>query len=391
MTITVNTTPLVTGLSRHSHVALKEIARSMERLSTGSRVSRASDSPAGSMIAARMRADIAAHAQGARNIGDAISLLNVAESALSEISQIVLRMRELAAQASNGTYTAQDRANLNQEFSSLRDAIASISANTKFNDSALLNEVTLAVAGNTQKTLSFQLGPNAQDTASIELGEFAFRNARGNFTAHSTVNADTTTTVSHFKYDELYVGDVVTITANGKQAQVVLTDHENPDAAVGTRLPTNKARYSIVSSDAGSDLGLTLSMDRQPAFYVTGAAGETFTSSVTVHGGLLGRLPALDLSTSNFAQAAAKSLDFVLSNVTAGQSAYGAMTRRLEKAASMSQEVQLNAAAARSQIADTDYASESAALAKYVVLRDASAAMIAQATISPRMVLSLIR
>jgi flagellin len=338
-----------------------------------------------------MRADIAAQSQATRNISDGISLLSVAESALSEISSIVIRMRELAIQASNGTYSGIDRSNLDREFTSLRNAIFAISESTKFNNIALLNDVTLAIAGNSSVTKSVQLGVDAADTLTIELGEFSYRDARGNFSASSAVNNDGSTTVSHFKYDELYVGDTVTITANGKQAQVVLTDHEHPDAAVGTLLQTNTAMYSIVSSDAGADLGLTLSMDGQPAFYVTGAQGESVTSSVVVHGGLLGRLPTLSLLSENFARAAAKSLSYVLDNVTVGQSAYGALTRRLESSHSMSQEMILNNSSAKSRIADTDYAVESADLARSVVLRDSSAAMLAQATTKPELVLSLIR
>lgn len=113
------------------------MSRSLERLSSGLRVNRASDDAAGLSISENLLAQVRGGQQAARNIQDGISLVNVAEGALNEIHDILQRMNTLAVQASNGTNTSADRAALQAEFVALQAEIGNIVTNTTFNGTRL--------------------------------------------------------------------------------------------------------------------------------------------------------------------------------------------------------------------------------------------------------------
>ncbi|MGE5613332.1 MAG: flagellin [Bacillota bacterium] len=114
------------------------MTKSMEKLSSGKRINRAADDAAGLSISEKMRAQIRGLNQAARNAQDGISLIQTAEGALDEVSNMLVRLKELAVQKANGTYNNEDRSNLSLEMDSLGDEIDNIFANTKFNGSAVL-------------------------------------------------------------------------------------------------------------------------------------------------------------------------------------------------------------------------------------------------------------
>ena len=124
------------------------LAQSIERVSSGLRINRASDDPGGMAIAESLRSDIRVLRQGLRNLNDGISLTNVAEAGLNEQSDILIRMRELAAQSASGTITNAQRANLQLEFVQLRNEIDRIANATEFNGQTLLDGSLAAGAAN---------------------------------------------------------------------------------------------------------------------------------------------------------------------------------------------------------------------------------------------------
>jgi flagellin len=111
----------------------------MERLSSGLRINRAGDDAAGLAISQNMQANIRSMNQAVRNANDGISMVQTAEGALNETSNILLRMRELATQAASGTVQDPQRANIQVEFKSLQDEVDRISKVTNFNGTNLLN------------------------------------------------------------------------------------------------------------------------------------------------------------------------------------------------------------------------------------------------------------
>ncbi len=123
--------------------SLGQIKRSqdstLEKLASGSRISRASDDAAGLAISEKLKANIRGSRQAARNAGDGISMIQVAEGGLNEISNILIRLRELSVQAASDTIGEQERAFTNLEYQQLTSEIERISQSTAFNGKNLLN------------------------------------------------------------------------------------------------------------------------------------------------------------------------------------------------------------------------------------------------------------
>lgn len=117
----------------------RDLSKSLEKLSTGLRINRASDDAAGLAISENLRAQVRGAAQAQRNALDGTALLQIAEGATNEISEILQRMRELAIQAANDTLTSTERNYANQEFDALRKEIDRISAVTNYNGMELIS------------------------------------------------------------------------------------------------------------------------------------------------------------------------------------------------------------------------------------------------------------
>ena len=143
------------------------MSTAMERLSTGSRINSAKDDAAGLSIAQRMGAQIAGLEQASRNANDAITMLQVAEGATKEITNMLSRMRELAVQAASGTYSASDRDSLDLEFQALMTEITRIAKNTEWNGEAILAGDGDFTSDAATATKSIQLGTTANQTMDI--------------------------------------------------------------------------------------------------------------------------------------------------------------------------------------------------------------------------------
>ena len=149
-----------------STIASNALNASMQRLSTGKRINSARDDAAGLAISASMTAQVRGMAQGIRNANDGISLAQTAEGALDEVNNMLQRMRELAVQASNGTYSTGDKANLATEQLALASQINSVVGNTSFNGKTLFDAT--AATGYT-----IQTGATSADTVTVSSTNFA--------------------------------------------------------------------------------------------------------------------------------------------------------------------------------------------------------------------------
>ena len=178
----------------------RAMGQAMERLSTGQRINSAADDAAGLAISSKMTSQIRGLDQAVRNGNDAISMIQTADGAMIEVTNMLQRMRELTVQAASGTNTTDDLTALNTEFEELTAQIQSISVNTEWNGKKLLD----GSAG----SIVFQVGANASQTVSIEFADLnvnfgnadeatvagASDNAAANldiFTNLSTANAST--------------------------------------------------------------------------------------------------------------------------------------------------------------------------------------------------------
>ena len=143
---------------RHLNNSRAEMETAMERLASGRRINSAADDSAGLSISHSLDSRITSLSQANRNANDAISLINLAEGALEQVTSMLVRMRELAVQAVNGTYGAGDRDNMNLEFGALQSEISRIAGSTYFNG--------IDVIGASNE-LTFQVGFESTDTMTL--------------------------------------------------------------------------------------------------------------------------------------------------------------------------------------------------------------------------------
>jgi flagellin-like hook-associated protein FlgL len=174
--------PIAINALRNLKVTGSMISKSLERLSSGLRINRAADDAAGLSISEKLRAQIRGLNRASMNALDGVSLIQTAEGALNEVHAILQRMRELAVQAANGIYTADDRAALQLEISQLTDEINRIAASTEFNTKKLLDgtmgalvstddfsKVQTAVIGNVGSGGNFVMKAAAKSTGQLQV------------------------------------------------------------------------------------------------------------------------------------------------------------------------------------------------------------------------------
>jgi flagellin len=158
MALSINTNVMSLAAQRNLSRTETGLQTSIERLSSGLRVNSAKDDAAGLAIATRIDAQVRGLNVAIRNAGDAISLAQTAEGGLSEITNMLQRMRELAVQSANATNSTSDRTNLNAEYQQLNTEITRQIGATTFNGIAVLS---------TASTQTFQVGANATDTIDV--------------------------------------------------------------------------------------------------------------------------------------------------------------------------------------------------------------------------------
>jgi flagellin len=180
------------------------LAKSVERISSGIRINRAADDAAGLAISEALRSDIRASRQAVRNANDGISLINIAEGALNEQASILIRLRELASQASTGTVGSTERQTVQLEFDALRLEIDRISATTEFNGQKLVdgslasgvssgNQIFIQVgidsSVHSRINLNNEINLTAVTASSLSIDTLSLTTSEGALSAMDTINS----------------------------------------------------------------------------------------------------------------------------------------------------------------------------------------------------------
>jgi flagellin len=170
----INTNTAALRAQNGSRLANNALETAMERLSSGKRINSSKDDAAGLAIASKMTSQIRGMNQAVRNANDGISFAQTAEGALSEVTNMLQRVRELAVQSASGTYSAADRTNLNAEVTELKAQITNVLATTDFNGTRIFNS---AATGSTYTAaagaVAIQTGSSANDTVTISFALLA--------------------------------------------------------------------------------------------------------------------------------------------------------------------------------------------------------------------------
>jgi flagellin len=404
-TINTNTSASIAANSMKQNDRLMNDA--MERLSTGKRINNAGDDAAGLAITSRMTTHIDGLEQAARNSNDAIGMIQVADGALSEITGILQRMREISVQASSATYTTADIGMINKEFTQLRDEVANIVDYTTWNGTALLDGKVDSsnVTVNAVDDLSIVVGTltgldvtndsivltdsdgttitiNNAAIAATAAGSYAdatlanlataINTAIGNTAAFDGMEASVGGNGIVFTQDTAGTGQIVKInkvtsgTDQGALGAVTRTTHDGADT-VSFQVGTNVAQTLVV------DFG-TLKMTAATG----GDLGVNFTT-------------ALEVTTNADANTAMGYIDTAIDAVSSRRAALGAAISRLEHTVDNLENNAVNHAASRSRILDADYAAETTELARTQIIQQAGTAMLSQANQKAQAVLKLLQ
>ena len=383
MSMVIGTNVASLTAQRHLASSRADMETSMERLSSGKRINSAMDDAAGLAIANKLESKVTGLNQAVRNANDGISLVQTAEGALEEVSDILNRMKELAVQASNGTYATSDLTAMNTEFVALATEITRISEDTDFN--------AILVTGATS-TITFHIGDGASDTSTVVLQDMAADAIGG--------GATTTTDLAVKAITQIYVlnttAEVATQTlasdllAAGDTLRLTVGGTEYTQAFSGTAANT----MALFSAKVAADDEIASVTSSATVLTITGAStssGAVTANILTITTDAATKLDASRVTSVALANASVTSVDNALATVDAYRSVLGAASNTLGHTVNNLMNVSENQSAAQSRIEDADYAVESANLAKAQVLQQAGTAMLAQANASGQSVLSLLK
>jgi flagellin len=354
----------------------RTMTSTMERLSTGLRINSAKDDAAGLAISSKMTSQIRGLDQAVRNANDAISMIQVAEGAMKEVTNMFQRMRELAVQSISDSNTNADRGALNNEYKQLSAEVARIAENTQWNGTNILDGA--------RTNSVFQIGANAAQTIAVNFGDLSTNNIK-------VAQTDTADLSLEFSGGGLKKGDVVSwkvndtfyasMTIGADVAANGVINHEETNSAGAAVADSSVATVSAINVAAGT---LTLTI---------GDAGATVAkvSDVQVTRGTHAPVAASDITSRQFATTALGVLDTAIEGVNSTRATLGASMSRLEYAADNLQNVSQNSSAARSRVLDADYASETTELARTQIIQQASTAMLSQANQAQQSVLALLK
>jgi flagellin len=342
-----------------------DVSKSMAKLSSGFRITRAADDAAGLGIANKLRADIRSLTAAGRNAEQANSVLNIAEGAAGTIQKMLERMKELATQAASDSVDTAGRGRITSEYQALRSEIDRTVATVKFQGNTLLNGAYGATLDSASTALATTTG--VYDVKISGAGT-------GSYTLSSGSN-------------------VVTLT-NGSVSQTLgVTD--------GTKQTLNFGQFGVTIETNQTVGAATLAGDLtvgggSGSFMVSSSENYTTTDNITITGSQLDlRSSALTISTDPStvanAQAALSQIDVAIGNVNTALGAIGALQSRIETATENVKTTMQNFSAAESTIRDLDMAEEMTKFSKNQILVQAGTAMLAQANQSGAGVLQLLR
>ena len=367
----------------------RSMSQTMERLSTGIRINSAKDDAAGLAISSKMTSQINGLNQAVRNANDAISMIQVAEGAMKEVTNMFQRMRELAVQAISDSNTSSDRTALNNEYKQLSAEVQRVAENTQWNGTNILDD-TIGTSG----SATFQIGANASQTVAVDFGNLGSNTASGAVTTTTNAAPAAATNVITIT-GAVADGDIISYKIDATNFGTITLDSTDAAAIIaGTTGEALTISTQAKGTGGSTNANVTVAITGANEITITSAEGNGVAqavSDVSVSRGHHAPVAATDITTRTQADSALSVLSTAIDNVNTTRAGLGASMSRLEYAADNLTNVAQNSAAARSRIMDADYAAETTELARTQIIQQAGTAMLAQANQSQQAVLALLR
>ncbi len=385
--------------ARQLGMSYDNLTQSVSRLSSGLRINTAADDAAGMAVRELIRADVATLKQGSRNAQDAISMLQTAEGAMGVVDEILVRLRELAEQASTESYSPAQRGIMNDEFQQLVTELDRITQNTQFNDLNALNDefggnefqihlgstemITIDRADMTASGL--EIGGQGANTVLCVNSVIESKDEALDFSGRLTWAAGTTLVSFSYKISDT---DTLRDIAQGIEAAAELAN-----SAIGDDGQEFQCRIHQV--EGGYKLKLE-NITTQDCTMQLGAVTATCTNGSLTTAGMddwkVGtRSEGVEIDTEDNARAALDTIYDAIKTKDQYRAKLGYLMNRLESAASVIDIQAENLLAAESRISDVDVATEMAAMTRHQVLAQAGISMLSQANTMPQMALSLLQ
>ena len=381
------------------------LSDSISKLSSGSRISKASDDPAGLAIATGMSSDLANLEQASVNASNSLALLQTADGGAASISEILERMKSLASQAASGTVTDDERSNIQTEFAALMEEIDSVSAGTRYNGVSLLDGSSNYSDDTVETAAVFHSGVSAGYSAAASADD-----ASASFSINGTVvtvtsHSDGANTEAMSAQD---LADAINHSLK-EQGDYTITASVDASGALIYASEETGANATLDISDVTGDSGLLASMGLSEGGNVKerGASIEAVTTGANVVVGVSGNdtinlsiqalttealgLSGLDLSSREGATKAFSLLDLAIGSVADARAEMGATMSRFEFRSQQIDTSLENLEAAKSAIMDVDIAKEMAKMSSETVRVKAAAAAVAQANKVPQYLLKLLQ
>ena len=373
MSIRVNSNLSANTIIRTLNATTRTVDAVLERLATGLRINSADDDAAGLSVREGLRAELSGLQVNSRNSELATNLIQTAEGSLNEVNATLIRMRELAVQASSSTFSDTDRSSLQAEFGQLVSEIDRISQSTTFNDQVLLTGFGNSVADDSTAVAQ-------SDTTGVTN------------VAISGAPASTFSFVDSADDGEITLG-------NGSISQTISvgTILDSGVVATGTQVVANFDRLGLQVTLAGADVSgaagsytdgdlsgteLVINEGAGGSFQV-GPTADSFNrlelsiSDMTATGDEL-NLSAASVDSLSTAQSAISSVDSAIATVAQERGNLGALQNRLSFSLSATENLIEQIAAAESSISDADIATEVSSLSRAQVLQQSATALLVQ-------------
>ncbi|EJG1730997.1 flagellin [Vibrio parahaemolyticus] len=376
MAITVNTNVAALVAQRHLTSATDMLNQSMERLSSGKRINSAKDDAAGLQISNRLQSQMRGLDVAVRNANDGISIMQTAEGAMNEVTNIMQRMRDLSLQSANGSNSQAERTALQEEVTALNDELNRIAETTSFGGRKLLN-------GTFGKS-SFQIGAASGEAVQIEL--------------------------KSMRTDGLDMGGFSYVAQGRPDSDWQVKENAN-DLTMSFTNRSGETEKIQINAKAGDDIEelatyingqtdkVTASVNEKGQLQIF-MAGEETAGTISFSGDLASELGMslkcydavnnLNITTVGGAQQAVAVLDTAMKFVDSQRAELGAYQNRFNHAINNLDNIHENLAASNSRIQDTDYAKETTQMVKQQILQQVSTTILAQAKQAPNLALTLL-
>ncbi|CAH6814910.1 Polar flagellin F [Vibrio chagasii] len=376
MAITVNTNVSALVAQRNLSNANNMLNQSLERLASGSRINSAKDDAAGLQISNRLEAQMSGIDVAVRNANDGISIMQTAEGAMNETTNIMQRMRDLSLQASNGSNSQSERTAIQEEITALNDELNRIAETTSFGGKKLLNgnfgSTSFQIGGSSGEAV--QIGLKSMRTDDINMGGFSYvanGMASDSWEVKSNQNDMTMSFTDRF-------GQPQEITINAK----VGDDIEELATYIN-------GQTDLVSASVNDDGQLQIYMSGEDTSGTIGFSGS-LASELSMSAGYYESVNDINVTDVGGAQRAVSILDTAMKYVDSHRSELGAMQNRFDHAINNLENVHENLATSNSRIKDTDYAKETTQMLKQQILQQVSTTILAQAKQAPNLALTLL-